>query len=147
MTPLSGREICENLSNRGIQLTAAALGPPKTLGAWLMDCAWTEAMCRLNIQAPDIEYKALPNDVYKAIPVEWPPSSEIYADIPSWNAVNTGNIFETYATCVFLKADTEARKPSGAFYGQHSWPTQSREGPRQVLQGKRRRGGHPARTS
>jgi DNA-binding CsgD family transcriptional regulator len=39
----------------------------------------------------------------------WPPSSEIYADIPSWSAVNTGNIFESYATCVFLKANREAR--------------------------------------
>ena len=75
-----------------------------------MDCAWTEALCRVHIQATDIEYKALPNDVYKAIPAERPPGSEIFADAPSWSAVNTGDIFETYATCVFLDADKEARE-------------------------------------
>ena len=79
------------------------------MGARIMDCAWAEAMCRLNIHPSDIEYKALPNDVYKAIPTGWPPDSEIYADIPSWSAVNTGNIFESYATCGFLKANKETR--------------------------------------
>ena len=53
--PLSGREICETLNNGGLQLTTAALAAPNTLGAWIMDCAWAEAMCRLHIQAADIE--------------------------------------------------------------------------------------------
>ena len=67
-------------------------------------------MCRLSIQASDIEHKALPNDVCNAIPVEWPPSTELYADIPNWSAGYTGNIFETYATCIFPMGGPQARK-------------------------------------
>ena len=42
VTPLDGRVICDCLTNLGTQLTASAIGPPSALGAWLMDCAWTE---------------------------------------------------------------------------------------------------------
>ena len=107
---MGGQAICEVPTNVGLQLATAALAPTNTLGAWIMDCAWAEAMCRLNIYASGIEYKALPNDVYKAIPVEWPPSTVTHADIPDWSAVNTGNIFETYATCIFLMGGPQARK-------------------------------------
>ena len=70
-------------------------------------------MDRGDGKAPDsplnIEYKALPSEVYKAIPTKWPPYTEIHADVPSWAAVNVGNIYETYATCVFLKANKGTR--------------------------------------
>ena len=70
VTPLGGREICETLTSGGLQLTTAVLALSNTLGAWVMDCAWAEAMCRLSIHAADIDYKAVPNDVYTAIPME-----------------------------------------------------------------------------
>ena len=91
VTPVDGRAICDALTEGGLQLTTASLAPANTLGAWIMDCAWTEAMCRLNIHATDIDYKAVPNEVYTAIPMGWPPSAEIYADIPNRSPVNTGN--------------------------------------------------------
>ena len=53
--PLDGKEICETLDNSGLQLTTAVLAGSNTLGAWIMDCAWTEAMCRLSIHTPDNE--------------------------------------------------------------------------------------------
>ena len=41
--------------------------------------------------------------------MKWPPYSETHADVTSWAAVNVGNVFETYATCVFLKANKGTR--------------------------------------
>ena len=64
VTPVDGRSICDALTDGGLQLTTASLAPANTLGAWIMDCAWAEAMCRLDIHAADIDYKALPNEVY-----------------------------------------------------------------------------------
>ena len=66
-------------------------------------------MVRLRVHHQDIEYKAVPNDVYKATPMKWPQYTEIHADIANWAPPNVGNVFETYATCVFLEANKETR--------------------------------------
>ena len=45
-----------------------------TYGAWLMDAIWTEMRCVLNVSREDVEYVAVPNEAYKAIPITWPPN-------------------------------------------------------------------------
>ena len=41
--------------------------------------------------------------------MKWPAYTEIHADITNWAPGNVGNVFETYATCVFLEANKETR--------------------------------------
>ena len=106
---MEGKEICKTLGNCGLQLKEAARMGPQAMGERIMDCAWTEALTRLEIDPKSTEFKSLPDEIYWAIPLAWPSHSETHTDLPNWNAAITGNILETYATCTFLKANQKTR--------------------------------------
>ena len=63
-----------------------------------MDAIWTEMRCVLNISREDVEYVAVPNEAYKAIPITWPPNS----GLEGWNEENAGNIWEAWAGTLWL---------------------------------------------
>jgi hypothetical protein len=72
-------------------------------GAWLMDAIYTEARCIINISREDVEYVAVPNEAYKAIPVTWPEDLAL----EGWNEENTGNIWEAWAGTLWLHHQKE----------------------------------------
>ena len=107
--PLRGNEIAETLGKCGIQIAAAARHRPNSLGEMILDCAWTEAMVRLEIDPSNTGLKALPSEIYWNIHIAWTPRIEAYEDIPDWNADTVANIIEAYATCTFLRANKGTR--------------------------------------
>ena len=67
-TPVSGKEVCDTIFKKGIPISTGTLAASNALGAWIMDCAWTEAMVRLRVHHQDIEYKALPTTYTRPSP-------------------------------------------------------------------------------
>jgi hypothetical protein len=68
----NGDRVLEDLERAGIRIEVMHIKSNNTYGAWLMDAIWTEMRCVLNLSREDVEYVAVPNEVYKAIPVTWP---------------------------------------------------------------------------
>ena len=99
-----GRKVIEDLKTAGIRIEVSNIKTNNIYGAWLMDGMWTELRCVLNISREDVEYVAVPNESYKAIPVTWPEGM----GIEGWNEENTGNIWEAWAGTLWLFHQREA---------------------------------------
>ena len=93
-----GSKVIEDLQRAGIRIEVLHMKANNTYGAWLMDAIWTEMRCVLNLSREDVEYVAVPNEAYKAIPVTWPPNT----GLEGWNDENTGNIWEAWAGTLWL---------------------------------------------
>jgi hypothetical protein len=76
-----------------VQLTANNIAKNSHLGAWIMDVGWTELGVRLGLHSPTVEYKAVPNETYRLLPLDFPGN----AAISGFSAVNYGNLMETAA--------------------------------------------------
>jgi hypothetical protein len=98
MRKFDGGRVVADLQAAGIRIDVMGLKNNNLYGAWLMDAIYTEVRCTINISRPDVEYVAVPNEAYKAVPVEWP---ETWG-LEGWNAENTGNIWEAWAGTLWL---------------------------------------------
>jgi hypothetical protein len=94
----NGEQGLEDLKSAGIRIEVLNIKANNVYGAWLMDAIWTEMRCALNISREDVEYVAVPNEAYKAIPVTWPEGK----GLEGWNEENTGNIWEAWAGTLWL---------------------------------------------
>lgn len=79
-------------------------GKHQTYGAWLMDFLYTELLIRSGQAEKHIAYKAVPNEVYDAL---WKQINDVADkwDTSASNATQIGNIFEVYASFLFMKSD------------------------------------------
>jgi hypothetical protein len=102
-TQFDGRQVIEDLQRAGIRIEVMHIKTNNRYGAWLMDAIWTEMRCTLNLTREDVEYVAVPNEVYKAIPVTWPANSGLEA----WNEESTGNVWEAWAGTLWLTQQRE----------------------------------------
>jgi hypothetical protein len=94
----NGDQVVEDLKRARIRIEVIHIKSNNVYGAWLMDALYTEARCAINISREDVEYVAVPNEAYKAIPVTWPEDS----GLEGWNEENTGNIWEAWAGTLWL---------------------------------------------
>ena len=69
---IDGRQVIEDLQRAGIRIEVMHMRANNTYGAWLMDAIWTDMRCAPNLSREDVEYVAVPNEAYKAIPATWP---------------------------------------------------------------------------
>jgi hypothetical protein len=75
-----------------------------TIGAWLLDCAWTELSVRRLTSAPcrdDVEFRVTPNDLFVAL-------TTFYTDPenrPAGKAAQLGDEWETAATILLSCRD------------------------------------------
>ena len=53
--PLLGKEFTDIVTDDGIATSKSNLKQEQTLGAWTMDCAYTEATVRLSIAARNVQ--------------------------------------------------------------------------------------------
>jgi hypothetical protein len=101
--PLSGDVIIFTMDTLLVQLTAGNFAGNSHLGACIMDVGWTELGVRLGLYSTTVEYKAVPNESYRLLPVDWSGN----ATISGFNAVNFGNLMETAAgTAVLAHRET-----------------------------------------
>ena len=72
----------------------------QAIGAWTMECAYTEAKVKLSRIGTNASYAGVPNNTYAILQLKNPPDT--YA---AFNEEGKGNFFECYATILTIRQE------------------------------------------
>ena len=90
-------DIQETLREVGIPFIKGDLKSNQALGAWGLDCAFTEAMVRLGIASAGNKYLGVGNTTYGILEVANPSD-----EFTKLNTEGKGNFFEAYTTVLMM---------------------------------------------
>jgi hypothetical protein len=108
---LDNKEIIKRCKKSCYTAKAIKEGRHQTMGAWLMDFVWTEALVRAKRADPTVAFCAVPNTHYKLLWDQINVNADAQDD--EWNTKQCnsngeqiGNIIETWATFLMMEKDT-----------------------------------------